>query len=137
MSSFSDETEILLRQVHPSFIQEGRVSSQAFRPTPKDQKKLSVNRSSLIEAREAFIFYTERKKLASAGVWGVSVREVTEIAGLNIEEDPITDPPEDPSHSLIDFSGIDSENKIKPISSKLAEKARTRGSLFSPADAES
>jgi hypothetical protein len=32
----------LLRQIHPSFVQAGRVTSQAFRPTPKDDNHLSV-----------------------------------------------------------------------------------------------
>lgn len=33
---------LLHRQVHPSWIQEGRVTSQAFKPTPKDEGMLSV-----------------------------------------------------------------------------------------------
>ena len=37
----TDET-LLLRQVHPSFLQDGVVSSQVFRPTPKDECKLSA-----------------------------------------------------------------------------------------------
>ena len=35
-------TTLLLRQIHPSFVQDGRVTSQAFRPTPKDESLLSV-----------------------------------------------------------------------------------------------
>lgn len=118
----------------PSFIQEGRVSSQAFRPTPKDHKKLSVNRNSLITAKQAFLLYTEKRNLTSAGVWGISVKEVVEVAGLKMEKDPITGLIEDPSHCLIDFSEVDSESKIKSVSSKLADKARVRGCLFNPAD---
>ena len=34
---------LLLRQIHPGFIQGGRVTSQAFRPTPKDEFLLSVD----------------------------------------------------------------------------------------------
>lgn len=34
---------LLLHQIHPSFIQYGRVTSQAFRPTPKDEGFLSVD----------------------------------------------------------------------------------------------
>jgi hypothetical protein len=33
---------LLLRQIHPSFVQAGRVTSQAFRPTPKDGSLLSI-----------------------------------------------------------------------------------------------
>ena len=31
-----------LRQIPPAFVQNGRVSSAAFRPTPKDVRRLSV-----------------------------------------------------------------------------------------------
>ena len=34
---------LLLRQIHPSFIQYGRVTSRAFRPTAKDEFLLSVD----------------------------------------------------------------------------------------------
>ena len=33
---------LLFRQVNPGWIREGRVTSQAFKPTAKDEKKLSV-----------------------------------------------------------------------------------------------
>jgi hypothetical protein len=130
--SFEDGNELLLRQIHPTFIQEGRMTSQAFRPTPKDQKLLSVNRSSKIKPLDAYILHTEIKKLSSVGVWGVSVSEVNDIDDLNIKEDPIENPIEDKSHSLIDFSLLDSESRIKAISSKLADKARKRGCLHQP-----
>lgn len=35
-----DTEEELFRLVHPSFVHDGRVSSQALRPTPKDQNLL-------------------------------------------------------------------------------------------------
>ncbi|OQC41352.1 MAG: hypothetical protein BWX66_00754 [Deltaproteobacteria bacterium ADurb.Bin058] len=43
---------LLLRQIHPDFIQNQRVSSQAFRPTPKDERKLSVYDGDLITPAE-------------------------------------------------------------------------------------
>jgi len=42
MTIFEDKDELLLRQVHPNFIVESRITSQAFLPTEKDEKKLSV-----------------------------------------------------------------------------------------------
>jgi hypothetical protein len=132
MSNFNDKNELLLRQVHPHFIQEGRVSSVAFRPTPKDQKKLSVNRGSLTTPERSFDLHTREKGLQSSGVWGVSVEEVCAMQDLSIEEDPISAPIPDPSHGLIDFSQIESESRIQKLASKLAEKARARGCLFSP-----
>ena len=41
---------LLLRQIHPSFVQKGRVTSQAFRPTPKDEHLLSVDNGDKIAA---------------------------------------------------------------------------------------
>ena len=37
-----NENTLLLRQIHPAFIQQNTITSQAFRPTPKDEKLLSV-----------------------------------------------------------------------------------------------
>lgn len=47
------EATLLLRQIHPTFIQYGRVTSQAFRPTPKDEDQLSVDNGDMITAEEA------------------------------------------------------------------------------------
>jgi len=37
----NDQT-LLLRQVHPNFLPDGELSSQAFYPFPKDNGRLSV-----------------------------------------------------------------------------------------------
>ena len=37
-----DSETLFLRQIHPTFVQNGRPTSQAFRPTPKDENQLSV-----------------------------------------------------------------------------------------------
>jgi len=37
-----NDSTLLHRQVNPAFVQSGRVTSQAFKPTPKDQGLLSV-----------------------------------------------------------------------------------------------
>ena len=87
MTPIEDEDELLLRQVHPNFIIESRITSQAFLPTEKDDKKLSVNRSSMISAHEAFDLHTQQKKLQSVGVWGISVGEVLTFDSLSIESD--------------------------------------------------
>lgn len=39
----SDAGELLHRQVHPNWIRDGRITSQAFRPTKKDDNKLSID----------------------------------------------------------------------------------------------
>ena len=74
----ADDDEVLFRQVHPSFVRDGRPSSQAFRPTPKDEGKLSVARGSLTTPPAAFRLYTEGLGLPSVGTWGVTVGECRE-----------------------------------------------------------
>jgi len=48
------ETTLLLRQINPAFVQLGRVTSQAFRPTPKDHDLLSAYNGDLIEPEPAW-----------------------------------------------------------------------------------
>jgi hypothetical protein len=69
----TDQT-LLLRQIHPSFIDRDRVTSQAFRPTEKDRGKLSVYDGDLISAEGSWKHYTARV-LKSAGVLAVTVGE--------------------------------------------------------------
>ena len=66
---------LFLRQVHPNFIQDGNLSSQAFFPFPKDKGKLSVYDGRIISPIQSFLHYTQKQNLSSAGVWGVSTTE--------------------------------------------------------------
>ena len=60
---------ILLRQIHPIWIQQGRVTSQAFRPTPKDENKLSVFDWRSNQSRRIMeIFY---RRITSSINWGI------------------------------------------------------------------
>ena len=45
-----DRDEVMFRQVHPDFIQQGEPSSCRFRPQSNDDGKLSVDRGSLTTA---------------------------------------------------------------------------------------
>jgi len=131
--SLRDENELLFRQVHPSFVREGRVGSQAFRPTPKDKKMLSVARSSLTTADAAFNLHVDCLKLSSAGTWGVSVAECSALA-LPVQPDPLVEMPcPDPAHALVDFSTL-SNSKIEAQGARLARKANDRGRLHPPAE---
>ena len=127
----SDLSEVLFRQVHPSFIQEHRPTSQAFKPNQNDQQKMSVSRSAKTRAKECFEHFTQRLERKSAGVWGVSVGEVIE-QGLSALSDELFEPIPDPAHALVDFRQVTPESKIKTISSKLAAKAKDRGCLYVP-----
>lgn len=67
---------LLLRQINPSFIQNGRVTSQAFRPTPKDENKLSVYDGDQITPEDSWRHFTLNPLCSSAGVMAVSQRHV-------------------------------------------------------------
>jgi hypothetical protein len=132
-ASLPDDEELLFRQVHPTFVRDGRPSSQAFRPTAKDEGMLSVARSSLTTAAGAFELHTTRLGLPSAGTWAVTVGECREQA-LNVVSDPRTSPPEkvaDPAHALVDFAPH-SKNQRDAKGARLARKAVERGRLHPP-----
>ena len=115
----TDDT-MLYRQVHPIWVQNGRVSSQVFRPTPKDQHQLSVNDGDLISAENSWKHFSGRG-LKSAGVLAVTVRECN-AESLRCQPSPEVFP----EHAHIDFSGF-TEGQIKGKGKRLTELANTRG----------
>ncbi|MCC5839998.1 MAG: hypothetical protein JJT96_07730 [Opitutales bacterium] len=119
-----NEATLLLRQIHPAFVQDGRITSQAFRPTPKDQCQLSVYDGDLIDGEKAWIHYTEELALQSVGVQAVSYTECTEME-LSVHSDPATFP----EHALIDFTGL-GKKTIEKKAKHLRSKAEHRGWLF-------
>lgn len=128
-----DGEERLYRQVHPTWIRDGRPSGQAFTPTRKDQDQLSTARSSLTTPEGAFRLHTEGRKLKSGGTWGVTVAEC-ESANVIPFHDPTTSPPEvvaDPAHTSVDFSMLPSNSKKDAAGAWLARAAVARGCLFS------
>lgn len=100
-----DPDEQLLRQVHPSWIQAGKPTSQAFRPTAKDAGLLSASRGAKTTAAAAFELHTRAKGCHSVGVWSVFVAHCSEV-GLHAHEDPLQEPVPDPAHVVIDFRGL-------------------------------
>ena len=115
---------ILLRQVHPIWIQQGRMTSQVFRPTPKDQQKLSVYDGDLICAEESWLHFTVDLGHMSAAVAGVTMGECT-TENLSVRPDPAPFP----EHAVIDFAGI-SESKIRSLAKLLRARAEARGWLY-------
>jgi hypothetical protein len=116
-----DFDELLYRQVHPSWVQAGRPTSQAFRPTPKDSDLLSVSRGALTTAEAAFRLHTEQRQLASAGVWSVAVGDCA-AADRPVYADPVEQPVPDLAHAVIDFQGL-SDAKAKAAAQQLKAKA--------------
>lgn len=121
--------ELLYRQVHPSWVRDGRPTSQAFTPTKKDENQLSTARSTLTTPEAAYRLHIDGYQLKSAGTWAVTVAECDE-AKLSAFHDPKTSPP-DPAHASIDFSSLPSNSKKDAAGVWLTRIAVTRGCLFS------
>jgi hypothetical protein len=108
------EATMLFRQVHPTFVQLGRVTSQAFRPTPKDEKRLSVYDGDLIEPEAAWVHYTSELAFASDGVMALTVAE------FGSESLPaVSDPAPFPEHVIVDYSAfsdgqIEKKSEVDP-----------------------
>jgi hypothetical protein len=116
------EATLLLRQLHPSFVKLGRPTSAAFRPTPKDESKLSVYDGDLISAQAAFEHYRARG-LRSAGVMAVT-RGQAESEGLLVASTPEVFP----EHAEIDFTGL-TGGQCEKKAKRLRDLAVTRGWL--------
>jgi hypothetical protein len=131
-----DGEELLFRQVHPTWLRDGRPSGQAFTPTKKDKDQLSTACASLTSAEQAFVLHVQGRQLKSAGTWAVTVGEC-ETANVTPYHDPTTSPPEtvaDPAHASVDFSLLPSNSKKEAAGAWLARLAATRGCLFSLTD---
>lgn len=118
---------LLLRQVHPNFLSEGELSSQAFYPFPKDHGQLSVYDGDQISAELSYRHYTVDQGFASAGVWGVNCDEVAAV-GLTSQPDPI---PNSPAHAIINF-GQCADKECRKLAKKLKEFAIARGCMHQP-----
>ena len=120
------ESSLLLRQIHPTFVQNGRVISSAFRPTPKDEKRLSVSDGRRISPEGAWKRFTETLHLDSTGVLGVTFLECESIS-LPVCEDPKN---EQPDHMVIDFTHLDTSGKIDRAAKTLCRFATERDWLY-------
>lgn len=124
-------SSILLRQVHPSFVQADTVSaqaftatSQAFRPTEKDSGYLSMYNNEKFTAEESYEHYTTKLNCKSFGVLGITGDEC-EQQQLKWAED---NNPFD-GHSYVDFNGL-KNSEIQAKAKLLKNIALKRGWLF-------
>jgi hypothetical protein len=126
------EDTLLHRQIHPSWVQNDIISSQAFltenniaslsfTPSEKDNNKLSVYNGEKFSAEESFLHFTANYK--STGVLSVTIAEVNTIGELNVEED--NDPFE--GHTVIDYSTVSSLTQVRKKAKKLKNIAVERG----------
>jgi hypothetical protein len=115
---------ILIRQIHPSFIQDGRVGSNAFCPTSKDDGKLSTYDGDKIDAESAWKHYTDDLGYQSVGAYGLSVGECMSW-DLQVSEDPEPFP----EHVVIDFNAHGA-SAVKKKGKQLRKCAVDRGWLY-------
>jgi hypothetical protein len=127
MSQSWNPDDLVYRQVHPTHAPDGNPSSQAFNPTPKDQKQLSVDDASLVTAGESWSHFTSTLGYKSTGTWAVSCEEIETAGDLTLVKDPLDD---NVAHCLIDFSKMNSKGQMKKRAQLLAIKASARGCLF-------
>lgn len=135
VTRLTNQDEILLRQVHPSWLVDGAPTKAAFHPTSKDEKKLSTLREA-VGAEEAYRRWTVALKRASVGTYGIAVAEVNattferasdQIAvGLLAVDDAVTQGV--PDHASVVFTDLSKEQRVQ-AARKLREHAVARGSL--------
>ena len=126
----SDGDELLFRQVHPSFMEDGQPSSQPFRPSSQDDGRMSVDRSTLTTAADAYARYTAAG-LASEGVFGLTVGEF-EAEEVTCWSDPLrgrSGRAPNPAHALADYTKH-TPRQQKNLAKRLKRKAIQRGRLF-------
>lgn len=119
-----NEDTPLYRQVNSAWEQRGMVTSQAFTPTHKDNKRLSVYAGNMISPEDAWRHYN--RQYASIGVMAVTVSECgAEDLAVRL------DPREFREHAVVDFSGL-TNNKIRRKARNLSDAANIRGWCFRP-----
>lgn len=119
----NDQT-LLLRQVHPSFLQDGRITSQVFRPTPKDGACLSAYDGDQITPEAAWKHYTQDPACSSVGVMAVTQGQCVDLQiSVTADGDPF------PEHVSIDYSAF-SKSEIEKKAKVLKGCAQSRGWLY-------
>ena len=115
---------LLLRQVHPTFIQMDRITSQVFTPRSTDENRLSVYDGDQITAEAAWLHYTGLLNRESIGVMAVSVSECSS-EGLQVNADPSPFS----EHAVIQFGTL-RKGQIQAAAKNLRMAAQQRGWIY-------
>ena len=127
-NALADGNELLFRQIHPSFMQNGSPTSQAFMPIPKDKGGMSVDRSSVYSASKSFHEYTVVNGFQSVAVFGLTVAEFA-VEAIPCYSDPVPATngfAANPAHCIADFSGLHGSAQ-KNVAKRLKIVAVARG----------
>ena len=116
--------------MHPSWVQQDNISSQAFtttsqafKPSLKDESKLSVYNGEKLTAESSYQHFVQDGK-KSAGVLAVTPDECTQNNLTSFEDNDPFD-----GHSVICFDGK-TKGETDKIAKKLKGRALTRGWLY-------
>ena len=120
---------LLQRQVSATNVQHGEITSQVFKPTAKDNKRLSVYDGSQISAEDAWKHYVRELNYGSIGVVAVAVQECIDLQ-LGVETDTATFE----EHAVITFTDF-SRSQIERKADALKQRALERDWQFRPGDA--
>ncbi|MBR3476268.1 MAG: hypothetical protein IKH39_03815 [Candidatus Methanomethylophilaceae archaeon] len=113
----------LYRQIHPKWIQDGMITSEAFRPFDGDL--LSLYNGEMINAEDSFKHYTEECGNVSCGV-----AEVAESVFVKNGLDVIKDGDPFPEHVSVDYSPFKSDSSRKRVSQKIKKESRLVYSIY-------
>lgn len=139
-----ESDEVLYRQVVPNWVHPAGVPmSVAFRPTRKDELKVSTDRERATP-KGSFERYRERTGSTPFGTWGVSVREVfnahtvfdsqnADQRKLNVIDDAGVDANHEDHASItypvLNQSGTQTRKVYERLGNELKRLAITRGLL--------
>ncbi|WP_288266518.1 hypothetical protein [uncultured Bifidobacterium sp.] len=118
----TNSKDVCFRNVHPEFITNGTVSSQAFRPSDNDNGQLSTARSSKVGAQQHYQEFTHFGH-KSAGVYQISTNDIQE-AGLRWVDNEANQEESlhMTGHAYLDYR-IYSNSQIKKKARNLSRKA--------------
>lgn len=125
----SEADELFWRNCAAAWLDDGVPTKQLFLPTPKDQRKLSSARRSLISAELHLAEYLLLGN-SSVGVWAVSVEEVIDV-GLRAIDDSATGESPLTGHCYLDYRQCSSGGVVQRTARKLRDRAHARGRIES------
>lgn len=123
--SLTQMEELLWRNVHPDWVDDGVLSSQAFRPNSGDDGQMSVGRSSVVSASDHFSEYVAVPN-KSGGIWALSVQEVDDQSLRVVDDSKADPPPLLTGHAYVDFRDVGGKQE-KKRGAKLRDRAAERG----------
>lgn len=124
-----DEATVLYRQIHPSWVQGDTITSQAFKPTPKDSGQLSTRQASKLSAEDAYVAHTAEEGLRSVGTYQVTAGEVASVRLRSIDDSGVSNRPN--GHAYIDCRNR-SNRQIEKAAKVLRTQAMQHGPQFTP-----